>query len=435
MPNTTLHYDQDAGGWRYDTIHRMTRRCHAWDYHGLGRYMITLTLADRRRGFLGELVPSSLLDGPSSKLEGTVALTPLGEIVAQCWRELANWPGVELGDFQVMPEHFHGIIKITARQKHALGQIIGSFKARSTTAARAWAAEVPAGVPVPASLLAGPSSKLEGIGRAGPSSKLEGTGGAGPSSKLEGTGGAGPSSKLEGTGTLWSKGLCDSILWNDGRYARAVRYVANNPMRLAIKRQFPEFFQVSRALEVAGLGWFSAVGNHFLLEAPVFAQIQCSRSDFEYARDSRGKLLKDAPPRVETAAFREKWQLASKLASTGAVLVSPCVSEGEREIARRAVACGAKTIVLQNKGFPKGFKPSGKAFEQCAEGRLLLLAPIAWPWVPGKKPMTRVDACILNRLAQLIAKDGAAEITYRGAVPEEVGAQCQRACSLATPPT
>ena len=55
-------------------------------------------------------------------------------------------------------------------------------------------------------------------------------------------------------------------------------------------------------------------------------------------------------------------------------------------------------------------------------GRLLMLAPAAWPHVPGEKPMTRRDALVLNRLAQALAGDGAAEINYRGVTFAEVEA-------------
>lgn len=41
---------------RAETIHRMTRRRSNWDYCAPGVYMITLTLADRSRGWLGEVV-------------------------------------------------------------------------------------------------------------------------------------------------------------------------------------------------------------------------------------------------------------------------------------------------------------------------------------------------------------------------------------------
>ena len=118
----------------------MTRRRNGWDYCAPGRYMITLSLADRSRPWLGELAgkPGEL----ASKLASTINLTELGRLVVELWREIAvNWPGVEIEEFVVMPDHLHGILYITCRQRHPLGQIVGSFKARSTAAARRLAQE------------------------------------------------------------------------------------------------------------------------------------------------------------------------------------------------------------------------------------------------------------------------------------------------------
>lgn len=49
-----------------------------------------------------------------------------------------------------------------------------------------------------------------------------------------------------------------------------------------------------------------------------------------------------------------------------------------------------------------------------------MLAPVAWPYRPAKKPMTRVDALVLNRLAQLIAGEGAVAINYKGVTLADV---------------
>ena len=396
------HADETTGVILRDTVHSMLRRRNGWNYKGPGLYMITLTLADRSRGWLGELE----VEAPPSKLGGTspsarelarecllargylqdlpspsdcrIALTPLGEAVAAAWREIsANWPGVEALDLQVMPEHLHGIIRVVKPQRHPLGQIVGSFKARATGKAKALA------------------------------------------------------SKLASTGSLWTPGFNDSILWTAERRARATHYLKTNPYRLAIKRLFPDLFKVSRDLEVdlgeGRVGRFSAIGNHFLLETPILAQVQCSRSFFVYRRDGRGRLLKGEPPAVETAEFREKWALASKLASTGAALVSPCISEGEREIARRAFQAGYKLITLANKGFSPLYKPGGKLFETCAAGNLLMLAPANWPYQPGEKKMTRVDALTLNQLASWIvgstgeqARQHLESERYKGAVVADV---------------
>jgi hypothetical protein len=52
-----------------------------------------------------------------------------------------------------------------------------------------------------------------------------------------------------------------------------------------------------------------------------------------------------------------------------------------------------------------------------------MLAPAQWPYQPAEKPMTRVDALVLNRIAQLIAGEGACEIDYKGVTLANVDAE------------
>lgn len=44
--------------------------------------------------------------------------------------------------------------------------------------------------------------------------------------------------------------------------------------------------------------------------------------------------------------------------------------------------------------------------------------------------MTRFDACTLNRIAQMLAGDGAAEINYRGMKPGDVSRRVAAACMV-----
>lgn len=383
---------------RRETIHRMTRRRDGWDYCAPCAYMITLTLADRSRPWLGEVMTREQArehNGGLAAGEVVVVLSELGRLIVEKWREIAaNWPGVEVADFIVMPDHLHGILIITRRQKHPLGQIVGSFKARSTSAARELASKLASTI-LPASLLAGSS--------------------------------------------LWSAGLVDSILWSDERFARARAYIADNPRRLLAKRTNPALFTVRRdlaALLPLGAGGteanarFSAIGNEGLLSRIDFHQVQCSRRFFAYAKDKWGKPIKTEQPAVETGDFRAILDEALAAAKAGAVLVNPCISQGEREIARKAFAAGAAMVVLRNKGFSPLFKPEGSLFDRCAEGRLLMLAPAAWPYTPGERAMTREDACALNRIAQAIARDGAAEINYKGLTPSSIDESARRACLI-----
>ncbi len=388
----------ETGGLRRETQHRMGRRCLGWDYKLPGSYEITLTMADRSGAWLGVLGTHEQAREHEGEREGAGAYiepTKLGEVVAGIWRELGVlWPGVEPRELQLMPEHLHGILRVKTPQKHPLGQIIGSFKAKTTSAARELA------------------------------SKLASTGGA-----STGRGNAlVPSSLLEGK-SLWAPGFNDAILWDIAKYRRERDYLLDNPRRLWVKRAHPMLFRVLRDIEVAfrpgpettdwhgpSQGHFAAIGNHFLLTRPDFYQVQCSRADFAYRRAVDGALLKEAPPLVETAAFRAKRDEMLSAGKRGAVIVSPCISHGERELARVAFKAGYSVVTLQNKGFSPMYKPGGKLFAPCASGNLLMLAPIAWPYLPGEKRMTREDAQILNRLAQLIAGEGAAKIDYKGAV-------------------
>ncbi len=408
--------------------HHMGRRCFDWDYSSRCIYMITITLADRSRPVLGQLVG----EGEEWRVEPG----EIGRIVEQYWREIPRqWPGVELIESQLMPDHFHGVIFVKEQQKKKLGNVIGSFKSKSTSRA---------GV---------------GLARTRPSAEPA----RAQAENGQAVGGKAP--------RLWAPGYVDLILFRAGQLEKMIAYIRDNPRRLGVKRAHPELFKVARDIEVdlgaraqaqnhargeaqnharseaqnlglreggsasarerAGIppwrgpakGHFMAIGNHFLLTQPVICQIQCSRSFFAYKRrrlPSGWQICRDSAgkPIVEksTPEFEEKATAAMRAAAKGAVLLSPCISHGEREIARRAFEAGYRVITLQNKGVSPLYKPGGKLFETCAAGNLLMLAPIGWPYVPGEKAMTRHEAQVLNRIAQLIADDGAVEIDYKGAV-------------------
>ena len=374
-----------APGWVLDGQGRlmrelkphMGRRLPDFDYSQRRIYEITIVLEDRRP-ILGRLVKRG---------EGDWAVEPteIGGIVLACWREITvRWPQVELIEDQLMPEHFHGVLFVKEQlpKGKSLGNIIGSFKSRSTS-------EV---------------------------GKYLAARGEGPN---EGPG----SARGRVRPRFWADGYVDTILFGKGQLARMIHYLRDNPRRLGVKREHPELFKVTRELKIEGIGRFSAIGNHFLLTRSAFHQIQVSRRYFAYARDARGNLLKDAPPAAATHEFEEKLAAALAAGKGGAVLVSPCISQGEREIARRAFAAGYRVITLANKGFSPLYKPGGKLFESCAAGNLLMLAPAGWPYQPAEKPMTRIDALVLNRIAQLIAGEGACEIDYKGATLANVDAE------------
>jgi len=412
---------------KLETKHSMLKRCNGWDYRQRCIYQITLVLADRRSQALGRLeIPEATASGtrqPRAAAIGTelsfdsvleaaassyIALSPAGEAVKrEFWALGEHHPEIKPLFIQVMPDHVHFIIHVTKPMARPLGQAMAGFKTGSSKAA---------------------------IGAVG----------------------------------LWTEGFQDTILFHEGQLDSMFAYLRDNPRRFAVKQLFPDLFRVRNDLilalprqardnlglppkaqkdrelplsaqnrplcSVLGAGapslkaHFSAIGNLFLLDSPNIIQVQCSRSYLAYCRIPKpGRGLKIArnekgEPIIEktTPEFEAKRDMLLAAAKHGAVLISPCISDGEREIARLAFAAGLPVIALRNMGFSPLYKPGGKLFDQTANGRLLLLAPAAWPYQTAEKRMTRFDACAMNRIAQLVAGDGAAEINYHGMKPNDI---------------
>ena len=419
----------ENGALRRETKHSMLRRLRDWDYSCRCIYEITVVLADRSTRALGRLEIRDLsgrfvdvatargLGLEPEQVAARVALSPLGEAVARCWLSIPEfYPQIELLGWRVMPDHFHGLLFVTRPLGCHLGQVIKGFKLGCNKAARVL------GVLSPARILS-PAILSQGTGQGAGQETGRATGRA-----------AG----------LWAAGFTDKILFREGQLKKMSDYLDDNPRRLAVKALFPELFKVASEVSVAlpglsttAVGRFSALGNRFLLRRPL-AQVQVSRRFFGYKRVAKQgggrKIARDASgePIVEfsTADFDERRADLFAAAKHGAVLLSPCISDGERQIAREALKAGYPLITLQNKGFAKLQKPSGHYFDACAKGDLLMMAPAAWPYQPGEKKMTRFDATALNRLCQWLAGETAAEIDYKGMKPANVDACAKTAACV-----
>ena len=423
----------ENGALRRETIHHMGRRLPGWDYRRRGYYVITIVLENRRSGALGELRVRSGGEWVSvgeakglglepDQVEAKVVYSELGRAIFDHFRKMGEFtPGLEPVYCAVMPDHLYLLLKVERELKRPLGNAIGGFK---TGCEKIYA-------------------------------------------------------RFGGEGRLFAEGFVDHVILRGGQLAVEFNYLRDNPRRLAVKRLFPELFRVSRRVGVAlrglgnqqlallehdrheasqgqdrqgagegtalegavvsgapaarAVGYFSALGNHFLLDRPL-AQVQVSRRFFGYrrlngriARDEKGEPLVD----FSTPEYEARRDELFAAARHGAVLISPCISDGERQIAREALAAGVPLVTMANKGFAPLQKPSGRLFDACSDGRLLMLAPAAWPYLPGEKPVTRSDATAMNRLCQWLAGEGAAEINYRGLLPANIDALAKAAAQIA----
>ena len=88
------------------------------------------------------------------------------------------------------------------------------------------------------------------------------------------------------------------------------------------------------------------------------------------------------------------------MAQRGAVLVSPRISQGEKDVMDMIQEAGFPFIQLLENGFSPFWKPGGEMFNACASGQVLLVAP--WPYHSDHRTITRDQCLRLNDLAALI---------------------------------
>jgi putative transposase len=87
---------------------RRSIRLQSFDYSHPGSYFVTI-LSHNARHIFGELIL------------GRMKLNAIGKIISSCWLDVPNhFPGVELSEYIIMPNHMHGIIRIPARARHAV---------------------------------------------------------------------------------------------------------------------------------------------------------------------------------------------------------------------------------------------------------------------------------------------------------------------------
>ena len=338
----------------------MKRRCEQHNYCERGIYMITIAI-EGRKPLLGTL------RGDPEISEGSHAahtdLSPLGEKVKACWLAIPKYhPQIEVIKLCIMPDHIHGIHFIHERMEKHLGHVINGFKAGTRKAARELG------------LITVAIPQFTGLQQQ-----------VSHTSDVRYTAVVPQLSTTHPTqGILWEPNYNDRILCGKGQYARMLAYLDDNPRRLLIKRLHPNYFSQLSTLNVAGLP-MQAMGNRFLLDNPVKLQIQCSRR----------LMQKEINHHQET-------QLG-KARKEGAIVVSPCISRGEQQIATAAMAEGIPLIVLLLKGFSPLFKPQPRYLEACMKGRLLMLAP--FPYQNEKLQHMRARCIELNRITTVICEN------------------------------
>jgi REP element-mobilizing transposase RayT len=109
---------------------RKANRLSEYDYSQAGVCFVTICLQDGGRVIFGNIK------------DGQMVLNSAGQICSSVWNDLPNhYSNVELGESVVMPNHFHGIIKLNLKNSsivgagfknthiiHGLPEIVRAFK-------------------------------------------------------------------------------------------------------------------------------------------------------------------------------------------------------------------------------------------------------------------------------------------------------------------
>ncbi len=162
--------------------HRRSIHAKRYDYATLGAYFLTICTCERQP-LLGEI------------RNGIVGLTEIGCMVQQIWNELpAQYAGVAIDEFVVMPNHIHGIIALVGADP----------RVRPGLAAKEGQAQGPAPtVPMVVQRFKSFTTHLDGR-------------------------------------TLWQRNYFEHIVRNDLDLDRIREYIGTNPIRWSLDRENPD---------------------------------------------------------------------------------------------------------------------------------------------------------------------------------------------------
>ncbi len=176
---------------------------------------------------------------------------------------------------------------------------------------------------------------------------------------------------------FFNDGYNDQILHPKRSLDVLMKYVKDNPHRLAIRKSYPDYFRRVRKFVINDME-VEAYGNFFLLKHAIIEPVVVHRAWTQEELDKN----------------RKRWLYIAK---SGGILVSPFISRAEKEIRAAAIGSGGRIIDISTDPMGERFKPSGSDFQLCEEGRLLIVAPTE------AAGLTRARCLNLNAVAAVIA--------------------------------
>lgn len=342
-------------------------------------------------------------------------LTELGRKVEESWnRNPSVYPGIENIEFQVMPEHVHGLVHLKAENKKHLGQIVYGFMVGCTHGY--WDT---LGIPWRDMTYEKGARAPEWQDRDHTRSYR------------------GPA--------LMVRGYNDVEAVTEEEIETKRQYIRNNPRKRLITRSKPDRFCVMRnghsanwTLEraLAAVAADKRIGRTpekcRILQGNVNRRLKRQpNNENVLALDYVGNRALLAAERkvslichrADVALFEQQKAAVMQAAREGAVVVGAFISPKERDIMKQLMLEQLPFIELMDNGFSDRYKPGGKAFYSTAENRHVQMT--CWTYVYGNlnlnanlnvnlnhnhnanQPFISREMClVMNELARIISGVG-----------------------------
>ena len=333
-------------------------------------------------------------------------LTELGRKVEESWKRTPSiYPNVEIIEFQVMPEHVHGLLHLLSGNKKHLGDIIKGFMIGCTHGY--WDT---LGIPWRE------MTYVKGVRTPQYNDRDHTRSFRGPA--------------------LMVRGYNDVEAVTEEEIEIKRQYIRNNPRKRLITRSKPDRFCVMRNAHsdnwtlqraLAAIAADPWIGRNpekcRMLQTNVNNRLKRQPNDVnELAIDYVGnRALLSAERKVslichraDAALFEQQKEAVMKAAREGAVVVSAFISPKERDIMKQLMLEQLPFIELMDNGFSNRYKPGGKAFYSTAENRHVQMT--CWTYVyrndnlnanlnlNEKLPTISREMClVMNELVRIIS--------------------------------
>lgn len=305
-------------------------------WRGIGIYHVTLTVTSRQP------VLGSLVIPDNDPKQARVDILPLGKALLDCQRQVSVYhPEIQILHYCLMPDHLHAIWYVKRQMPKGILSAVRGF----------WQGAKKAADTIPLSSIT-PNIIRQNLQE-----------------------------------RVFTEMPFVRPMGQRRQLPATIRYLDMNPQRLATKRLMPGFFRVQEGIEIAGRT-YRGIGNAALLQAARYAPVHVRRTMVEEAVHGDGSRLRDYMNGCVVAARQ------------GTVMVSPFISDKEKEVMVVLLAEEHPIIYIADNGFRDYYKPSTGLFDAVAAGRVLILSP--WEYDPSKRHVTRPECVAMNQMAEEI---------------------------------